>query len=294
MTAEKTALVLSGGSRLCAYQVGAIKRLYELGVKPRVFAGVSAGGINCAHLAQYDHQFNALQAVDELQQRWMATDTKNVWRPHFPFGLMQAPWKQSVYSTKPMRDLIKRWFDPEQVKTAGNELYMGVVSLQTGRYHIFDIDCPDPREALAASAAMPLFFEPRPLETTGAGTPELCADGGVTTATPLRAAFKAGATQIFVVLTEAEEMAPATELDTVVDIGPRFLAMLAHNVFVLDLGWALAENRLAEQGIGSKRHVEITVIRPSEPLAGDPLQFAPKVSLDLIDRGYRDALRQVS
>lgn len=288
MTEEKTALVLSGGSRFGAYQVGVIRRLYENGLKPKIFCGVSVGGLNGAHLAQYDHSCSALQAVDDLVDRWRHTNTRDVWRHHLPLGPLSVLWKKSPYDSSPLRQLIRKWFDPLRVTAAGNELYLGAVNLQSGRYHVFDIDHSDPRSVLEASAANAMF---EPVELA----PGLCADGGLVCATPLRAAFKAGATKIYVVLTEAPTMAPAGKLETFLDLGPRHLAILARSVFVLDLGWALAENRLAEQGLGDKdkRHVEIKVVRPKEPLEGDPLDFDPERSHELIAWGYEDAAKVV-
>jgi NTE family protein len=282
MTDKKIALVLSGGSRFGAYQVGVVRKLYEKGLKPSIFCGVSVGGLNGAHLAQYDHTSSALQAIDDLADRWYGINTRDVWRHHVPFGFLHLPWKKSPYDSSPLRRLIRRWFDPVRVEAAGNELYLGAVSLQSGQYHVFCNDCVDPHEALAASAANAMF-EPRELS---AG---LCADGGLVCATPLRAAFKAGAERVYVVLTEAEKMAQANELDTFRQIGPRHLAILARSVFELDLGWALAENELAAHGAGKKRHVEIKVIRPPEALVGDPLDFDPQRSRELVGWGYEDA-----
>lgn len=286
MTEEKTALVLSGGSRFGAWQVGVVKRLYEKGLRPSVFCGVSVGALNCAFLAQYDHGSSALQAVHDLIQRWENTTTNDVWQHHVPFGFLHALWKKSPYDSSPLRRLIKNWFDPVLVQATGNKLYMGVVSLKSGKYHVFGEDHVNPHEVLAASAANAMF-EPRELPTG------LCADGGLVCATPLRAAFKAGATSVYVVLTEADVMAEQTKLETFPQIGPRHLAILARSVFELDIGWALAENELATCGAGTKRHVEIKVIRPPEPLEGDPLDFDPTRSIELIGWGYEDAKQVV-
>jgi len=286
VTTEKTALVLSGGSRFGAWQVGVAKRLYEKGLKPKVFCGVSVGGLNGAHLAQYDSSVSGLQAVDDLVDRWVSLNTRDVWRHRLPFGLLSALWKKSPYDSRPLGRLIRQWFDPFRVRAAENELFIGTVSLRSGRYHVFDLDHSDLHAVLEASAANAMF---EPVELASG----LYADGGLVCATPLRAAFNAGATRIFVVLTEANQMQQADQLETFFDIGPRHLAILSRSVFELDLGWALAENRLAERGDGDKRHVEIKVIRPSDPLVGDHLDFDPVRSKELIGCGYEDAKRVV-
>lgn len=293
---RKIGLTHSGGSRFGAYEVGVTHYLYEhkfkpTGKFPSVFSGTSVGDFNCGHLSQYTPP-NAMQGIKELIDRWVQTETTDVWQRHFPFGMLHGLWRKSIYDSSPMRAMLRRWFNPELVKMAGNEFYMGVVSLDDGKYHLLSVDNPDPHECMAASAAMPLFFEPRVVDIPDVGK-KLCADGGVRCATPLRAAFKAGVTELYVCLTEAKDMHVQTKLDDVIDIGPRFIAMLAHNVFVLDLGWSLAENELARHGLGGKKYVDITVIRPEEPLSGDPLDFSPKRSKELIEQGYEDAKKQV-
>ena len=289
---EKVALVHSGGGRFGAHQVGATKRLYEKGVRPRIFSGTSVGIYNCGHLAQYDHRKVAGIAIDKLAERWKSINTKDVWKQHFPFGIMHGTWRTSLYDSKPMRDLLRKWFDPSKVRASGNELYMGVVSLNGGSYHVLDINHPAPYEAMAASAAMPLFFEPREVSIPGQGM-QLCGDGGAMKATPLRAAFRAGATQIYVCLTEAEGMTYQKNFNNVMDVGPRFIALMAHSIFMLDLELALAENELARHNLGTKRFVNITVIRPQHPLEGDPMDFDPARSEELMELGYEDAKKVV-
>jgi predicted patatin/cPLA2 family phospholipase len=187
-----------------------------------------------------------------------------------------------------MRDLIYKWFDPSKVIAAGNEFFMGVASLKTGKYHILGVNHPEPREALAASAAAPIFYEPRQVHLPGLGK-QLCVDGGIVRATPLRAAFAAGATHIYVCLTEAHNMALQGEFNNVKDVGARTIAIMAHSIFVLDLKLALLENTLAKNGLGGKRFVDITVIEPPQPLEGDPMEFHPKRTAELIQQGYEDA-----
>lgn len=290
---EKVALVHSGGGRFGAHQVGATKRLYEKGVKPTIFSGTSVGIYNCGHLAQYDHRRAASSAIDRLSDRWRSVNTSDIWKPHFPFGVMHGAWRTSIYNSKPMRDVLRKWFDPEKVRASGNELYMGVVSLNNGSYHILDINHPAPYEAMAASAAMPFFFEPREISIPGEEYAQLCGDGGAMKATPLRAAFNAGATHIYVCLTEAENMAHQEKFNNVLDVGPRFIAMMAHSIFMLDLKLALAENELAKHHLGTKKFVDITVIRPQQPLTGDPMDFDPARSEELMEWGYEDAKKVV-
>ena len=47
-SARKVGLVLSGGSARCAFQIGAIETLLELGIRPALCVAVSGGAWNGA------------------------------------------------------------------------------------------------------------------------------------------------------------------------------------------------------------------------------------------------------
>ena len=70
---DKIGLVLSGGGARAAYQVGAIKAIYEIGKscdidQPfRIFSGTSAGSINVCHLAAFaDKPHQAIKRLSHL------------------------------------------------------------------------------------------------------------------------------------------------------------------------------------------------------------------------------------
>ena len=49
---ERIAIVMSGGGSKGAFQVGALKRLYEAGIRPQIVCGTSVGALNGAKLAE--------------------------------------------------------------------------------------------------------------------------------------------------------------------------------------------------------------------------------------------------
>ncbi len=59
-----TALVLSGGDTGGDFEVGAVRCLYNRGIRPQLIAGSSVGAINAATLAQGD------SGLDQLEQIW--------------------------------------------------------------------------------------------------------------------------------------------------------------------------------------------------------------------------------
>lgn len=68
---EVTGLVLSGGGARASFQIGALRYLYdEVGIRPEVIAGTSAGSVLAAVLAQSDEPAEQRRLVGELERVW--------------------------------------------------------------------------------------------------------------------------------------------------------------------------------------------------------------------------------
>lgn len=78
----KLGLVLSAGGARAAYQVGVLRGIGELfpDFRPKIFAGLSAGSINAAFLAQGD---SMAVATEELYQLWLKLKFEQVFRTNF-------------------------------------------------------------------------------------------------------------------------------------------------------------------------------------------------------------------
>lgn len=277
------ALVLSGGGSLGAYQVGAVRRLVEAGRRWGLFCGVSIGAINGAYLAMHP-EAEATEAAEGLANLWRSIETCHVWRRWFPFGMAHGLWRPSLVNSEPLAELVKREFSAARVVEAGNKLRIGACTPTTGTYRVFDETYPELAKAILASSAFPLFLTPVELDGS------LYLDGGIEHATPLRAAVEADADAIDVVLTEPAEfrLAP-TELQDVIDIAPRVLAIMAHTIFEADIKAAIRNNQLARFGVTGKREIEINVYRPRVPLGGpDGMTFDATATKTRIDLGYAD------
>jgi NTE family protein len=285
---KKKALVLSGGGRLGAYQVGAVRALYQAGHKYRIFAGTSVGAINCGGLAQFEPSQSS-HAIYWLENFWKTMTTDKVWKHWFAVKEFGALWKMAARDTRPLHLLLRRYFDVDKIRASKNHWLAGVVSLQDGEYRVFDIHHPDPVGICIASSAQPFFMLPYRVDVGGLGGKQLCLDGGVRGATPLRAAIYAGAEEIDVVLTEADH--PRWHGDTfenALQVGLRALELMSHNIFDLDLELTLKENELVQAGLSEKRDIPINIYRPKNPLGGDPMDFHPQVSAELIEQGYEE------
>src|SRR5688500_20410136 len=83
---DKVAIVLSGGGPLGALQVGALKGLFEHGVRPDMVVGTSVGSMNAAYLA-----FNPTpEGVRDMERHWRDFTEDDL----FPGGRFRARSEQ--------------------------------------------------------------------------------------------------------------------------------------------------------------------------------------------------------
>lgn len=151
-SARKVGVVLSGGSTRCAFQVGALEALAELGVRPALCVAVSAGVWNGAALAagsvprlrRYWRSFVRMPAV-----RW-----SNLWRERTVYR----------YSEIHRRNFdryvgLDRLLAPEALP-----FWVGVTRLSDKTPVLFDVrEVEDPFALLLASNYLPPFFGAPPV-----------------------------------------------------------------------------------------------------------------------------------
>lgn len=87
MTNIQTALVLQGGAALGAYEYGAIKYLYETGIRPQIITGVSIGAFNAGVLGGSD---DPVAALDQLWRHFLSIGgLKGLVLNHIPSSKLQ-------------------------------------------------------------------------------------------------------------------------------------------------------------------------------------------------------------
>ena len=186
---DRVGIVLSGGGPLGALQVGAIKALFEHGVKPDVVTGTSVGSINAAFLA-----FNPTQeGVHEMEHLWrdMGEDTL------FPGGRFRATWARMfvrgnrIFEHSGLRKALESHLGTEaRIEDAAVPLGVVATDLETGAERVFK---SGPLiEPILASAAMPGVYPPVEIEE------RLYTDGGVANNVPIAPAVEMGATTLYV------------------------------------------------------------------------------------------------
>ena len=175
-SARRVGLVLSGGSARCAFQIGVIETLLELGVKPAVCAGVSGGGWNAAAVAVgHAHR---LRSYWRAFSRMPGLDFRNLLREHSPYR-----WNEIHRRT------FSRYVGPGRLRQPGTlPVFVGVPRLADKRSLLYDLrTVENPLKVLLASNYLPPFYTHAPrLEG------ERCGDGGLSNNLPYEKVFEEG------------------------------------------------------------------------------------------------------
>jgi len=189
--------------------------------------------------------------------------------------------RRSLYDLTPLKGKIRRDFDASKVSKNGYKFGVGVVSAKTGEFRIVKHSHQKIEDYIYASCAQAFAFPPIKIDD------EWWIDGGPRCAVPLDAALDGGAKNVFMVLTEAEKMAEDnSDFVNGFEVGLRTIQILAHEVYINDVSSALRN----AQDAG----VNVVMVGPQTPLIADPLDFGKEQARRLIERGYEDAVQQLS
>jgi NTE family protein len=186
------AFVLGGGGARGAMQVGALRALFEAGLKPDLLVGTSIGAVNAAGLALWGVN---LEGIESLEQAYERVADSGLMDPR----LLQFAW--NVISKRPnlrgsryARDfLIAEGVTPEFRFSQIQDVRLALIAadLHTGQPMIYGWD-PEQSvlEGVMASIALPPWFAP--VDDEG----HLVVDGGALSNLPIEPAIQLGATEI--------------------------------------------------------------------------------------------------
>lgn len=278
------ALVLSGGGSKGAYQVGAI---YHLLVEQKkhydILCGVSVGAINSAFLAQFAAGAEK-EAGLKLTEMWSQLSTENIYRRHFPFGRWHALWSESFYDSTPLHKLLKDSIKLEKIRASNKKVSVGVVSLNSGKYTVFNQESDHFVDAVIASASFPGLLTPVKFDG------QLWSDGGIKEISPLKTAVELGAETIDVIITSPHtRIKRFIEHPTTIDIMKRAIDLSSDKIMSNDIEKMEMYNKLAKAGLTGKKYVEINIIRPNHNLIENLLDFDPIKIREMMQVGYEDA-----
>jgi NTE family protein len=282
------ALVLSGGGCKGAFQVGALNHLVnDRGLSYDIICGVSVGALNTSFLSMYSKSEEKI-AVQKLQEFWITVNNDKVWKRWFPFGRLHALWEKSLYNSQPLIDLIHKQIELDKIRSSGRKISVGAVSLDTGEYRVFTPDDDSFVDGVLASSAFPGGLKPIKIDN------QLWTDGGVKHITPLKSAIDFGATDIDVIMCSPESTTSKyDDSSKTITLGLRTVDLMTDQINTDDLKIADMYNKLVLLGAcPDKRAVNIKVIRPTEDLVSDSLNFDNANILRMISLGYDAACAQ--
>ncbi len=170
-------------------QVGALKALFERGIKPDLAVGTSAGALNATWIA-YDPSSAGVQHLEETWRRLHDNDL-------FPGGRFRASWARMlvrgnrVFESSGLKKVIEATLGPDaQFEHAQIPLGVTATELETGAEALFTTG--PLQEPLLASSAMPGIFPP--VEIGGM----TYIDGGVANNVPIGPAIEMGGKTLYV------------------------------------------------------------------------------------------------
>jgi predicted acylesterase/phospholipase RssA len=185
--ARKVGYVLSGGSARCAFQVGVIEALGELGIRPGVCVAVSGGVWNAAAVAAGTS--HRLRAYWRTFSRLPHVDLTNLWREHSPYRFNEMH-----------RRTFRRFIGAERLKSSTVPMLAGVSRLRDRTFEAVDVrSFDDPLLPLLASNYLPPFYTHAP-RLRG----ERYGDGGLVDNLPYEHAFRAGCDAVVLVTQKGE------------------------------------------------------------------------------------------
>jgi NTE family protein len=186
------ALVLSGGGARGALQVGALRALFELGIKPDLLVGTSIGAVNATGLALW----GVNQAgIDGLSHAYQVMAASHFMDPRLDRFALRAISRQSNLRANRQLEgfLISNGCAPNLRFAQISNIRLALIGadLDIGEPVIYGKDAEQSvLEGVLASTALPPWFSP--LKKDG----HWIMDGGVLSNLPVEPAMIMGATEI--------------------------------------------------------------------------------------------------
>lgn len=230
------AFVLGGGGARGAFQIGALRALYEAGLRPDLLVGSSIGAVNAAAVALWGFDETGLFGLELAYQKVAASNLLDL---NLSRLAMQALTGRLSYETGRRTEefLIATGITPDLTfgGLTGPRLALVGADLALGRTVVYGLD-PDESilDAVLASMAIPPWFSP--VEEDG----HLIMDGGALSNLPIEPALSLGATEIIALDLEDPDSFPGGDNALVHLLGRMWYAVGRRMVF---LETALAESR---------------------------------------------------
>ena len=187
-SAKRVGFVFSGGGFRCAFQIGVVEVLDELGILPGLCTAVSAGAWNAAAVAVGNQR--------QMRRYWRAfmrmphVDVTNLLREHSPFIFNEVH-----------RRTFARYVGSERIRSPqALPLLIGATRLRDRQFVVFDArQVEDPLQLMLATNYLPPYYS-HPPRLDG----EIYVDGCWSNNLPYEAAFAAGCDAVVLITMKAE------------------------------------------------------------------------------------------
>lgn len=199
---------LSGGGSRLFFQVQALAGLIEAmqGTEPILWAGVSAGAIVAAYMAQYDDPKEGVAALQKVLSRLRS---KDIYQKHgwgfLPAWFVLAMRRVSLFSSAPLRRFLHAHIDPARLKSSRHKAIVGVYNYTKRAYEEATSDHPLFLDFVLASASFPFVFPAVFLGGSWYG------DGGIQNNIPVLWAKHTRPSSVSLVLTSSLHATPPGE-----------------------------------------------------------------------------------
>jgi NTE family protein len=296
------ALVLGGGSLKGAFQVGAAMALFESGFMPDQLYGISVGSLNATFMAnEAARQQNEMGQVDWVKvgkyliEFWIRNITRPddvaVIRSRFKMGYNTIMSRfDGLLDNSPIQNLIRNHVDLEALKTGPVKIKVGAVDIIDGDMVYADAQDPNFLDFVYASSSLPFLM---PAVQVGGDHRRAFLDGGLREVAPLRVAIEDGATEIACVACHAKKIYNEKfNYRNLLNLMDRVKDITVNQLVNNDIAWA---ERFANREHLSGRDLDLTIIRPTEPLFLNMMKFTSDDIGRMIVQGYQagtDKLKQ--
>jgi NTE family protein len=247
------AYVLGGGAAFGAVQVGMLRALEEVGMRPDLVVGTSVGSLNGAVVAH-----NPRGAAERLRPIWASMTTDAVFPGGWLTRLRTLQTAKGWISTDAgLGAIIEAHLPVRQFDGLALPYAAVVADFATGEALM--VDEGDLRPAVMASCAIPGVFPP--VQHLG----RTLVDGGLVANVPVVQALRMGAASVVVLdcgLWGIEDQLPVTLVETML----RVSAMVVRQQLVHDLPLVTAQ-------------VPVVYLPGPYPMASSPLDFGRSVTL---------------
>ncbi len=288
------ALVLGGGSLKGAFQVGAAMALFESGFVPDKLYGISVGSLNAIFIANEAArqqaeagEVNWEKVGKYLIEFWIRNITKPsdvaVIRSRFRMGYNTVMSRfDGLLDNSPIKNLIRSHVNLDAIKNGPVTIKVGAVDIIEGDMCYADAHDPHFLDYIYASSSLPFLM---PAVQIGGDHRRAFLDGGLREVAPLRVAIEDGATDIACVACHSKKIYNEKfNYRNLLNLADRVKDITVNQLVNNDIAWA---ERFAERETSHGRNLQLTIIRPTEPLYLNLMKFTSEDIGRMIVQGYQ-------